>query len=187
MHNVYNSVAAIAACCHVGISLEDVLHALENISVVCGRLEPVGKNGIGVYVDYAHTPDALVHALETLRALNPKKLTVVFGCGGDRDRGKRPQMGEVAAQLADNVVVTSDNPRTEDPDKIIADILSTGISANVVEPDRAKAIEMALKDAKEGDIVLIAGKGHEDYQIIGTTKHHFSDQEEVEKFFRSLC
>lgn len=187
MHNVYNSVAAIAACCHLGISIEDVLHALENISVVCGRLEPVGKNDIGVYVDYAHTPDALLHALETLRALNPKKLTVVFGCGGDRDRGKRPQMGEVAAQYADNVVVTSDNPRTEDPNEIIADILSTGISANVVEPDRAKAIKTALEDAQPGDIVLIAGKGHEDYQIIGTTKHHFSDQEEVDKFFNSLC
>jgi UDP-N-acetylmuramoyl-L-alanyl-D-glutamate--2,6-diaminopimelate ligase len=133
---------------------------------------------------------ALEKALASLKAITPGKLWAVFGCGGDRDGGKRPLMADVAASLADRVVVTSDNPRTENPDAIIAEILGGKSgpvikSSGIVEADRRSAIQASLKAAGQGDVVLIAGKGHEDYQIIGTTKHHFSDQEEVRAFYSS--
>jgi UDP-N-acetylmuramoyl-L-alanyl-D-glutamate--2,6-diaminopimelate ligase len=131
-----------------------------------------------VVVDYAHTPDALVKALEAARLHCRKKLRVVFGCGGDRDVGKRPQMGRVAAQLADEVIVTDDNPRTEDPARIVADILA-GIpqpAVALVEHDRARAIQLALRRSGAGDVVVIAGKGHEDHQIYGKTRRPFRDQ-----------
>ena len=185
LHNAYNLVAAIAAVEHYGIDLEKIVSFMGELKSVCGRLEPVGANGIGVYVDYSHTPDAMFRVLQALQQLPHKTLWVVFGCGGDRDKGKRPQMMQVAKEYADKVVVTSDNPRTEDPDAIIKDILQGG-SADIVEADRRKAIHEVLSAAKAGDIVLIAGKGHEDYQIIGTTKFHLSDQEEVKKFFASM-
>ena len=130
-------------------------------------------------MDYAHTPNALENALEALRPLVDGRLWVVFGCGGDRDRGKRPEMAEIACRLADQVVVTSDNPRTEDARAIIDEIVVGGKDFALVEPDRRRAIEQTLAAAASGDVVLIAGKGHEDYQIIGTEKIHFSDQEEV--------
>jgi UDP-N-acetylmuramoyl-L-alanyl-D-glutamate--2,6-diaminopimelate ligase len=130
-----------------------------------------------VFVDYAHTPDALERAIAALRPSTEGKLWVVFGCGGDRDKGKRPIMATVAASGADRVVVTSDNPRTEDPNRIISDVLSSGIAPWITEVDRRRAIVEAVHAASPGDTVLIAGKGHENYQIIGTEKSHFSDQE----------
>jgi UDP-N-acetylmuramoyl-L-alanyl-D-glutamate--2,6-diaminopimelate ligase len=140
-----------------------------------------------VLVDYAHTPDGLENALSACRPFTNGRLICVFGCGGDRDRSKRPQMGAIAARLADAVVVTSDNPRTEDPDQILADVVA-GIAPGValqVESDRAAAIARAIASAGPQDLVLIAGKGHEDYQILGTTKVHFDDREEAEKALRA--
>ncbi|HPP76553.1 MAG TPA: cyanophycin synthetase, partial [Armatimonadota bacterium] len=133
----------------------------------------------GVLVDYAHTPDGLENVLRTARKITDGQLIVVFGCGGNRDRGKRPIMGEIAAKLADIVVITSDNPRKEDPTAIIRDILS-GISLDVTPKvfiDRREAIEYAIKTARKGDLVVIAGKGHEDYQIFADKTIHFDDRE----------
>jgi UDP-N-acetylmuramoyl-L-alanyl-D-glutamate--2,6-diaminopimelate ligase len=134
-----------------------------------------------VIVDYAHTPDSLENLLKAARPFIPARMICVFGCGGDRDRTKRPLMGKIAAELADWAIVTSDNPRTEDPERILQDIL-TGIP-NTVEPlvigDRAEAIRTAILQAQPGDGVLIAGKGHEDYQILGTEKVHFDDREQA--------
>lgn len=184
LHNAHNIAAAAGGCIALGYAPVNVLKALCTVPPVPGRLEPVGTEEMGVYVDYAHTPDALINVLSTLRELVKGTLWVVFGCGGDRDRGKRPEMASAAEQYADHVVVTSDNPRTEDPRAIIEDILSKGARPEIVEPDRRKAIRGALTAARPGDVVLIAGKGHEDYQIIGTQKLHFSDQEEVREFLR---
>ena len=169
---------------------EAIRAALGACAAPPGRLEPVTvpDDPFAVLVDYAHTDDALLNVLTALRPLvGPGgKLVTVFGCGGDRDRTKRPRMMRVACERSDRVVVTSDNPRTEDPDAIIAEIL-TGIPAGAraqvsVESDRAKAIALAVSTAREGDIVLIAGKGHEDYQILpdgrgGTIRTHFDDRE----------
>jgi UDP-N-acetylmuramoyl-L-alanyl-D-glutamate--2,6-diaminopimelate ligase len=159
-----------------------------------GRLERVpDPRDVAVLVDYAHTPDALARALAALRPVTPGRLIVVFGCGGDRDRGKRPRMGEAAARGADLCVVTSDNPRTEDAASIVEAIvpgvvqggkpeldatpLRDASSGYVAIVDRAMAIDAALRAARTGDTVLIAGKGHEDYQIVGTEKRHFDDRE----------
>jgi UDP-N-acetylmuramoyl-L-alanyl-D-glutamate--2,6-diaminopimelate ligase len=139
-----------------------------------------------VLVDYAHTPDGLENALAASRPFASGRLICVFGCGGDRDRSKRPQMGAIAARLADQVVVTSDNPRTENPNQILEDVVAgipTGTNLTV-EADRATAIAAAIAGAQPDDLVLIAGKGHEDYQILGTTKIHFDDREEAEKALR---
>jgi UDP-N-acetylmuramoyl-L-alanyl-D-glutamate--2,6-diaminopimelate ligase len=146
-------------------------------------LAPEGVAAPAVLVDYAHTPDGLASALGACRPFTNGRLICVFGCGGDRDRSKRPQMGAIAAQLADRVVVTSDNPRTEDPQRILEDVLA-GIPAGTslqVEADRASAIATAIAEAAPSDLVLIAGKGHEDYQILGTTKIHFDDREEASR------
>ena len=147
---------------------------------------PAAHERPAVLVDYAHTPDGLRSALEASRPFVAGRLVCVFGCGGDRDRGKRPQMAAIAAQLADRVVVTSDNPRTENPQRILDDVVS-GLQEGVdhmVEGDRALAIAQAISEARPGDLVLIAGKGHEDYQILGTEKVHFDDREEAEKALR---
>jgi UDP-N-acetylmuramoyl-L-alanyl-D-glutamate--2,6-diaminopimelate ligase len=147
---------------------------------------PAGVALPAVLVDYAHTPDGLANALAACRPFSQGRLICVFGCGGDRDRSKRPLMAAIAARLADAVVVTSDNPRTEDPQRILDDVVA-GIPAGtelVVEGDRAAAIAAAIAAAAPQDLVLIAGKGHEDYQILGTTKVHFDDREEAEKALR---
>ncbi|HEX8907883.1 MAG TPA: cyanophycin synthetase, partial [Anaeromyxobacteraceae bacterium] len=162
-----------------------------------GRLERITGRGVHAFVDYAHTDDALAHALSALRALGPRRLLVVFGCGGDRDRGKRPLMGEVAARGADLAVATSDNPRGERPEDILSEIVPgleragarplTAAEARgeargyVVVPDRREAIALALAAARPGDAVLIAGKGHEDYQIVGGERRHFDDREEARR------
>jgi len=185
-YNAENIAAAFASLVALGHAADEIVSALRGIPQVPGRLELVAGQEFLVFVDYAHSPDALKRALQCLRKVTEGKLWVVFGCGGDRDKGKRPQMAETAYHYADHVVVTSDNPRSEDPLQIIDDILSgpTGVEIrknSLIEPDRRLAIEKVLNKAAKGDVVLIAGKGHEDYQIIGTEKIHFSDQEEVRR------
>ncbi len=176
--NISNALAAIGAARMLGIEDKSSAHGLATLKRVAGRMEHIGAAGLDVVVDYAHTPDALEHALGALRATTPKHLAVVFGCGGDRDRGKRPEMGRVAAALADRVYLTNDNPRSEDPLSIIHDIeKGLGSHAHVVEPDRRAAIARAIADADTGDVVLIAGKGHEDYQIVGDQTFAFDDAE----------
>ncbi len=186
--NISNLMAVIAVLHASGIALDRAAAIAGQLTPVPGRMQTVdGGGGRGsasnkplVVVDYAHTPDALEKALSTVAAIVPDRgrLISVFGCGGDRDRGKRPQMGAISARYADMSIVTSDNPRTEEPRKIIADI-EPGLSGSVyrVVEDRQQAIYEALNEARANDIVVIAGKGHEDYQIIGETKLHFSDVE----------
>lgn len=189
--NIANLLASVASLLHLGCPLEAIGEYLPQFPGVPGRMERVQitpNQPISVIVDYAHTPDSLENLLTAARPFIPGRMICVFGCGGDRDRTKRPLMGQIAARLADVVVVTSDNPRTENPHQIIQDILQ-GIPDNVkpiVESDRAKAIELAIRMAKPGDGVLIAGKGHEDYQILGTEKIHFDDREEARKVLSSL-
>jgi len=192
-HNILNCLAAAGLCLGAGIGLGDVAAGLSVLKTVPGRLQPVlsevaVQRGIKIFVDYAHTDDALKNVLNTLKSLCEGRLIVLFGCGGDRDRTKRPRMAEVAEELADIVVVTSDNPRTEDADAIIEDIMQGFKNKRgqtpFIEPDRAKAIQLAVNQAEAGDIVLLAGKGHEDYQIIGTEKRHFSDFEQALKELR---
>ena len=180
--NAYNLLAVLSAMLASDIALENALDALRTIRPVAGRMQSLGGGGKPlVVIDYAHTPDALEKVLNTLaEQLNEQKenrgrLICVFGCGGNRDTGKRPLMGAVAAQLADAVIVTSDNPRNEDPAGIIADITRDGPSDFDIEPDRAAAIHRAIAVAEPADIVLIAGKGHENYQEIQGVKHPFSD------------
>ncbi len=182
--NLANVLAAIASGASLGLDIGAMVASLPMFSGVPGRMERVlveGCEDIGVIVDYAHTPDSLENMLKAARPFIQGKMICVFGCGGDRDRTKRPLMGKIAADLADVVVVTSDNPRTEDPQKILEDVLA-GIPPEVqpiVTIDRALAIQTAILEAKAGDGVLIAGKGHEDYQILGTEKIHFDDREQA--------
>jgi len=187
-HNISNALAAAATAMALGIDHETIRSALDGARTVPGRLqraEQIGKP-ISVFVDYAHTDDALENVLTALRPLTRGKLWCVFGCGGDRDRSKRPRMASVAARHADRIVVTSDNPRTEDPMTIINDVL-TGFGGDLqrvtIEQDRLQAIHTTLQNAERNDVVLIAGKGHEDYQIVGTERLHFDDIETVEAFF----
>lgn len=181
--NVYNALAALTAAAAGGIPLPNAVNALEFVEGVRGRFELVDRGqDFAVVVDYAHTPDGLENILKTARQITRGKLIAVFGCGGDRDRTKRPLMGEIAARLSDLPVITSDNPRTEDPLRIIAGV-EEGVcrirSDYQVIPDRRAAIRFAVGTAKPGDTVVIAGKGHEDYQIIGTKKYPFDDREEA--------
>ena len=181
-YNVSNCLAAAGMCLAAGFDLDTIATGLSGIQTVPGRLERIDWPGsFSVLVDYAHTDDALTNVLSTLKPLCRGALRVVFGCGGDRDKTKRPRMARAAEQLADYVVVTSDNPRTEHPDDIISEIVAgfqNPVSRKIsIEPDRKKAIELALKTAEKDDIVLIAGKGHETYQIIEKEKLHFSDHE----------
>ncbi|MCP9941642.1 UDP-N-acetylmuramoyl-L-alanyl-D-glutamate--2,6-diaminopimelate ligase [Cyanobium sp. ATX 6E8] len=189
--NLMNLLQAVGVLLQQQLPLELLLQGLASFRGVPGRMERVvvgdGDGSPAVLVDYAHTPDGLDNALAACRPFTRGRLICVFGCGGDRDRSKRPQMGAIAARLADQVVVTSDNPRTEDPSQILADVVA-GIPAGSphdVEGDRATAIAAAIAGATAGDLVLIAGKGHEDYQILGTTKVHFDDREEAEKALRA--
>lgn len=182
--NLNNLLAVVAAACAEGYSLEEVLAAVPTLRPVCGRMELLGADrDVQVVVDYAHTPDALRALLQAARAHCGGQLWCVFGCGGDRDKGKRAEMAKVAEALADRCVVTSDNPRTEQPEQIIQDVMA-GFADHapvIQQADRKAAIALAVAQAQKGDWVLVAGKGHEDYQIIGTRKLPFSDQDEARK------
>lgn len=188
MFSVYNVLAAISTAFASGISVETALKALENVKGVAGRFEVVVKKPL-VIVDYAHTPDGLENVLNSAREITPKdgKLICLFGCGGDRDATKRPKMGEIAERLADKIVITSDNPRSENPEQIITDIIAGLKSVNpekvTVEPDRGRAIELLKNISNNNDVVLIAGKGHEDYQILKDRTIHFDDREEARRVF----
>ena len=178
LFNVHNALAAIGVARQLEIGLDACAHGLDTLRRVPGRMEYVSGGDIGVVVDYSHTPDSLENALLALRETTAHKLVVVFGAGGDRDRGKRPQMGRIAAHYADRVYVTSDNPRSEDPAAIVAEIeAGIGDAPHVAEIDRRAAIHRAIEEASPGDVVLIAGKGHETYQIVGTQTLHFDDVE----------
>lgn len=187
--NVENLLCAIALAQSLGVSGQAIEQALATSPGAPGRLERVEGSGVSVFVDYAHTDAALRLALQTLRRARPSRLTVVFGCGGDRDRGKRAPMGE-AATLADRIIVTSDNPRSENPASIVEDILpgirSKGHENFTVELDRRRAIELAIATAEPGEAVLIAGKGHEDYQIVGSEKRRFDDREEARRALATI-
>jgi UDP-N-acetylmuramoyl-L-alanyl-D-glutamate--2,6-diaminopimelate ligase len=178
--NIYNALAAAATAAASLISPEKIVEGLEALTHVPGRLESIRcGQPFGVLVDYAHNPPALGRLLSGVREMTAGRLIVVFGCGGDRDRAKRPEMAKLAARFADLILVTSDNPRTEDPLSIIKDI-ERGFepdAAYIVVPDRAEAIRRGIDEAREGDAVVIAGKGHEDYQILGQTRIHFDDRE----------
>ena len=197
-HNVYNILSATGTAIWLGVPLETIQKGIKDLQGVPGRLERVANNiGISVYVDYAHTPDALENVLTVLRGLTSSRMITIFGCGGDRDRDKRPMMGATAGRLSDLVVLTSDNPRTEAPEAILSAIvegvasvqshqyepreLANGFKTRgyVVEPDRRKAIALGLNAARFGDTVLIAGKGHETYQIVGETPIAFDDRIEA--------
>ncbi|MDD5247131.1 MAG: UDP-N-acetylmuramoyl-L-alanyl-D-glutamate--2,6-diaminopimelate ligase [Candidatus Omnitrophica bacterium] len=180
-HNIYNLLAAAAWAIKAGFDLTRVIKAIEGFNGVPGRMEAVNTDrDFAVFVDYAHTDDALKNVISALREICRGRIIVVFGCGGDRDRLKRPKMGAVSSALADFVIVTSDNPRSEDPARIIKEI-TKGIKKDnfLVEPDRRQAIKKSLSMAGAGDIILIAGKGHEDYQVFKDTTVHFDDREEV--------
>lgn len=193
-HNVYNILAAIGAGLSLGFDSDAIARGISSMKAVPGRMEKVDEGQpFGVVVDYAHTEESLVSLLEAMREVAKKRLITVFGCGGDRDRTKRPKMGSAAVQGSDVVIVTTDNPRTEDPMNIIREIeagMTTGAkkqrtepasqtvsNAYYIIPDRAEAIETAIRMAQPGDVVVLAGKGHEDYQIIGSVKIHFDDRE----------
>ncbi len=195
--NIYNILAATGAALSLGLSLRDVTEGIERLKKVPGRLELVeNRRGLTVVVDYAHTPDALLKAQETLRPLTEGRLITLFGCGGDRDKGKRFEMGLTAGENSDIVFITSDNPRSEDPESIVEQI-EEGVKKSgllkrewppdsgspdksyFIEVDRRKAIYKAISMAEEKDVILIAGKGHEDYQIIGSERKFFDDRKEV--------
>ena len=184
--NVYNILAAIGAAIGLGIANETIEAGIRNLRAVSGRFQSVDRGQpFLVVVDYAHTDDALENLIRTARELNAKgRIITVFGCGGSRDRTKRPIMGEISGRLSDLSILTSDNPRQEDPLKIISDVV-VGMQKSGgkyrIEPDRAKAIHLAIEEAQAGDMVLLAGKGHEDYQIFADRTIHFDDREEAQK------
>ncbi|MGB8954776.1 MAG: UDP-N-acetylmuramoyl-L-alanyl-D-glutamate--2,6-diaminopimelate ligase [Tumebacillaceae bacterium] len=179
--SVYNALAAIAACLVEGISLQQIKESLESVAGVNGRFERVrAGQDFQVIVDYSHTPDSLENAMKTVREFAKGNVYCIVGCGGDRDAGKRPIMAKIAADYADLAILTSDNPRTEDPERILDDMEAgvAGMQGRYVRiTDRTVAIKFAVEKAKADDVILIAGKGHETYQIIGRTKHHFDDRE----------
>ncbi len=183
--NVYNVLAVLATLLASKVSLDDAVEAITHIQSASGRMQQLGGSNLPlVVVDYAHTPDALEKVLTALKAQAKAKVICVFGCGGNRDAGKRELMGKIASEIADAVVVTSDNPRDEDPDKIIQEIIAGMHGSYAVEADRAKAISIGIFSAKPNDIVLIAGKGHEDYQEIAGKKHPFSDVEQAQSVLK---
>lgn len=182
LHNIYNVLAVFCICMAIGIDFNTVAKNFKYITGAPGRLESVaGNKDFSVIVDYAHTDDALKNVINALKNLNPERIITVFGCGGNRDKTKRPLMAKTACSLSDYVFITSDNPREEDPVDIIKDVEQGAIETNKnnykIIIDRKDAICEAIKFAKKGDVVLIAGKGHENYQIIGTKKFHFDDKE----------
>ncbi len=193
-HNLSNVLCAAALCAGLGVPVETVAGGLGTLPSVAGRFESVDAGQpFYVIVDYAHTDDGLSNVLRAARALCTGRIITVFGCGGDRDKGKRPKMGGVAASLSDFCILTSDNPRTEDPHRILLDVevgmqhadRRKGDDYLVIE-SREEAIRRAVALAKPGDLVMIAGKGHENYQIIGTERHHFDDREEAMAALKAL-
>jgi UDP-N-acetylmuramoyl-L-alanyl-D-glutamate--2,6-diaminopimelate ligase/murE/murF fusion protein len=205
VHNVENILSAIGVATALNIATDTIKAGIEGLSAIPGRLEPIeNSTGRFVYVDYAHTPDALKNAVSALKKIAPARIICVFGCGGDRDKEKRPLMGEIVARLCDLSIVTSDNPRTENPAAIIDQILPGVRQANgleyatinlktgfmekgyAVEPDRHRAIELGILTSRPEDAVLIAGKGHETYQILGTSVIAFDDREEARKALHAI-
>jgi UDP-N-acetylmuramoyl-L-alanyl-D-glutamate--2,6-diaminopimelate ligase len=200
--NLDNILAAVGVGLALQIPQTAIVEGIKKLRSVPGRLQKIDNaRGVAVLVDYAHTPDALEKVLGAIRPLTDARVLTVFGCGGDRDRGKRPMMGEIAARLSDVVVLTSDNPRSEDPERILQEIEAGmhktaiskleaqatevhGVHGYCVEADRRKAIGLALSWAEPGDVVVIAGKGHEDYQILGAQKIHFDDREVAREILR---
>lgn len=187
--SVYNALAAMGCALALGISIEDSANALRSAHGVKGRVEvvptPAGTN-YTVLIDYAHSPDGVENVLKAVRGFTKGRVVALFGCGGDRDRTKRPKMGAIAASLADYCIVTSDNPRTEEPEAIIKDILAGMVNAKCpyeVIVNRPEAIRFALKHAKSDDTIVLMGKGHETYQEINHVKHHLDEREEVIKYF----
>jgi UDP-N-acetylmuramoyl-L-alanyl-D-glutamate--2,6-diaminopimelate ligase len=194
-HNAYNLGSAAVALRALGFSATEIEDVSRRVPAVPGRLEPVFGGKASIFVDYAHKPDALEKVLNFLRPVCAGKLISVFGCGGDRDTGKRPVMGEISSRIADVTILTSDNPRSEQPEAIIDQILS-GVPTQArdklkIEPDRRKAISLAISMATPDDIILIAGKGHETYQEVQGIKYPFSDvevcREVVLDCFSSKC
>ncbi len=188
--SVYNAMAAIGICQHVGIGIGDIAKALMLANGVVGRAEVVNiPSNYTVMIDYAHTPDGLENIINTVKGFCKGRVVTVFGCGGDRDRTKRPIMGRVAGELSDFCVVTSDNPRSEQPSKIIDDILEgikdTGVEYEVIE-SRKDAIKYAMENAKENDVIILAGKGHETYQILNTGTIEFDERKIVKEIYREL-
>ncbi len=181
--SVYNALGVIAAGLSLGLSLEECADALSTARGVKGRMEVVPTDGdYTILIDYAHTPDALENALKALKSTEDGRLVVLFGCGGDRDRTKRPIMGAIAEKYADFAIVTSDNPRTEDPQEIINEILAgmkSGENQYKVICDRVEAVQWAIDKHLPNDVILLAGKGHEDYQVVGTEKHHLDEREVI--------
>ncbi len=187
--NISNLLASLGVMLALGWSLPDALEQLNKVTTVAGRMEKVSETGVLAVIDYAHTANALETVLTALREHTQGKLICVFGCGGDRDTSKRPLMAAVAEQFADVVVVTDDNPRTENPEKIMQEIVAgfKNMDLVTIEHDRAKAITMALSQAEQGDTVLIAGKGHENVQILATGTLPFSDKDQANKILQELA
>jgi UDP-N-acetylmuramoyl-L-alanyl-D-glutamate--2,6-diaminopimelate ligase len=203
-HNLENLLVALGCAYALGLDLNAVSEAWQVAAGSPGRLERINHpQDVAVLVDYAHTPDALRRVLQTMRAVTPNRLIVVFGAGGDRDKGKRPEMGRVGVEGADLCVLTSDNPRTEDPGRILDEVargaeqaggirieaaeLAAATRGVCVVVERDEAIATAIRSARVGDTVLLAGKGHENYQVIGTERHHFDDCEEARAVIASLA
>ncbi|MEZ0535662.1 UDP-N-acetylmuramoyl-L-alanyl-D-glutamate--2,6-diaminopimelate ligase [Caldicellulosiruptoraceae bacterium PP1] len=188
--SIYNALAAATTAIHLGIDLETIKNGLNKIKGISGRFEIVESNPkFTIVVDYAHTPDGIENLMRTVKTVAKGRKVLLFGCGGDRDRTKRPIMGEIAGNMADYVIVTSDNPRCEDPQKIIDDIIEGIRKTNVdyiVIPDRYEAIKYAIMNAKPNDFIVLAGKGHEDYQIIMNEKIHFDEREVVAKILEEI-
>lgn len=189
-YNLYNLLAAISVALSDGIDVQTVIKAVASFSGIKGRLECVYHGDFTVFIDYAHTPDALLRVLSELRKESPHRLRVLFGCGGDRDRSKRPVMGHIAQTIADDVIVTSDNSRSEDPQEIIKDILDgideTAMNQITVIADRQEALEWAIKTSCSKDILLVAGKGHEEYEINRSGKHPFSESDIIKSALKQF-
>ena len=181
--SVYNSLAALSVGMVMNVDMKRAVRAVSEMNTVKGRIEKVPNDRqITILIDFAHTPDSLKNVLKTIKVIYEKRIITVFGCGGDRDKTKRPIMGKIACQYSDLVYITSDNPRTEDPDSIIDDIVADLDKKDYVRiTDRTEAIRAAIVEAKPGDTVLIAGKGHENYQILGTEKIHYDEREIVKQ------
>ena len=188
--SVYNSLSAISAVCSLGFDFEDVIRAIGTAAAVKGRIELLKTNtDFSVIIDYAHTPDGLEKAIQAVRGFTKGRVITLFGCGGDRDKTKRPKMGRMATDLSDIVIITTDNPRTEDPDVIIEEILigTVGSKSEVITvTDRSDAIRKALSIAKKDDTILLAGKGHETYQVIGKERVHYDEREVVAEALKGI-